>query len=150
MHSKGRRGISKGCITIDRATDFHVLRHLLTASKKRFDPENNGSSLTGKVVRQMSRLRNAVLLVIWLVVATHIYGLVWSRYPDYFPEYPESVGRFIDWLTRDYQPRGIESLTTYYYLILLVPAGGRPDGTWPVPPAQAPPTRETALIDPAV
>lgn len=69
----------------------------------------------------MSRLHNAVLLVIWLVVATHIYGLVWSRYPDYFPEYPESVGRFIDWLTRDYQPRGIESLTTYYYLILSFP-----------------------------
>jgi hypothetical protein len=31
------------------------------------------------------------------------------------------VGRFIDWLTRDYQPRGIESLTTYYYLILSFP-----------------------------
>jgi len=67
------------------------------------------------------RLRNCLLLVIWLIVATHIYGLVWSRYPDYFPEYPESVGHFIDWLTRDYQSRGIESLTTYHYLILSLP-----------------------------
>jgi hypothetical protein len=49
LHPKGRRGISKGCITIDRANDFHVLRHLLTASKKRLIPRTTLLAY-GKVV----------------------------------------------------------------------------------------------------
>lgn len=34
LHPKVGRGISRGCITINRPTDFHVIRHLLRASKK--------------------------------------------------------------------------------------------------------------------
>lgn len=66
----------------------------------------------------MKRLMKAATVVVWLVVTTHLYAIVWSFYPDYFPEYPEWVGLSIDRMTRGYQPNGIESLTTYYYLIL--------------------------------
>lgn len=66
----------------------------------------------------MNRLAKVVLITVWLIVATHLYAIVWRFHPDYFPEYPEWVGLSIDRMTRGYQPNGIESLTTYYYLIL--------------------------------
>lgn len=49
LHPKGERGISEGCITVDRPTDFHVIQSLLRRSKK--SPIPNSSILAyGKVV----------------------------------------------------------------------------------------------------
>ncbi|WP_454763220.1 DUF2778 domain-containing protein [Cupriavidus campinensis] len=49
LHPKGRLGESKGCIAIDRPTDFHVLYHLLKASGKFAIPKTNLQAY-GKVV----------------------------------------------------------------------------------------------------
>jgi len=66
----------------------------------------------------MKWLANAVLLTIWLVFATFLYAMAWSHYPDLFPDYPEWVADVIGQLTTDPQMDDVESLATYYYLIL--------------------------------
>ena len=59
------------------------------------------------------------LLVIWLVVATVLYAMVWTRHLDYFPQYPEWVGMTIEKITRPFvSPDDSESLTTIYILIV--------------------------------
>ncbi|MNN80631.1 hypothetical protein D3C81_1973820 [compost metagenome] len=66
----------------------------------------------------MKWLANALLLAIWLVIATFLYAMAWSHYPDVFPDYPEWVADVIGRLTTDPQMDDVESLATNYYLIL--------------------------------
>ena len=59
-----------------------------------------------------------LFLLIWLVIATHIYAYAWSTHLDFFPELPESVGRWIADLTGTAETDDIEMLTLYYILIV--------------------------------
>ena len=40
------------------------------------------------------------MIVAWLVVATVLYAMIWTRYLEYFAQYPEWVGLAIEKITR--------------------------------------------------
>jgi hypothetical protein len=66
----------------------------------------------------MTRLRKAILLVLWLAVATHLYAYLWSTHLDSFPQLPEYVGRWIAKLTGMTDSEDVEQLTLYYVLTI--------------------------------
>jgi hypothetical protein len=66
----------------------------------------------------MSRTRKAILLLVWLIVATHAYAYIWSTHLDLFPQLPERLGRWIADLTGTAGSEDIEQLTLYYILIV--------------------------------
>lgn len=66
----------------------------------------------------MKRLIQAAALLAWLCVATYLYAVAWSRYPAFFPHYPEWVADAIGRWTTDPRIDDVESLATNYYLIL--------------------------------
>lgn len=66
----------------------------------------------------MSRTRKFLLLIIWLVIATHVYAYVWSTHLDAFPQLPDSVGRWVAQLTGTADSEDIEALTLYYIFIV--------------------------------
>ncbi len=66
----------------------------------------------------MSRMRKAVLILVWLIVATHVYAYIWSTHLDLFPQLPEELGRWIAYLTGTANSDDIEQLTLYYIFIV--------------------------------
>jgi hypothetical protein len=64
--------------------------------------------------RSARRLFLCVALPAWLCLATIGYGLLWSRYPEYFPTYPHWVEHLID-LTTD----GTMDDFVFKYILLL-------------------------------
>ncbi|WP_454763219.1 hypothetical protein [Cupriavidus campinensis] len=66
----------------------------------------------------MKWLGKAILMAVWLIVATHLYAIAWSFYPDYFPDYPERAADVIIWLCAQMHVYDIESVTNAYYLVL--------------------------------
>lgn len=66
----------------------------------------------------MSRARKLLFVFLWLVVATHIYALIWSNHLDSFPQLPEKLGLWIADLTGTANSEDIEQLTVYYMLIV--------------------------------
>ncbi|MDE8603832.1 hypothetical protein M3I01_013085 [Marinomonas sp. RSW2] len=61
-------------------------------------------------------MKKVSLFLVWIVCATLLYAFFWSRNLDYFPEFPEWVGR----LVREMLPAdtAVEDITVYYLLIL--------------------------------
>jgi len=66
----------------------------------------------------MSRRRKAILLLVWLIVATHAYAYLWSTHLDFFPQFPEKTGKWIADLTGTADSEDIEQLTLYYILTI--------------------------------
>jgi hypothetical protein len=62
----------------------------------------------------MSRTKKILLILVWLIVATHAYAYIWSNHLDYFPELPEGLSRWIANLTETADSDDIEQLTLYY------------------------------------
>lgn len=66
----------------------------------------------------MSCTKKTILLLLWLVVATHAYAYIWSTHLDLFPQLPEKLGRWIAELTGTAESEDIEQLTLYYIFIV--------------------------------
>ncbi|MDM0081501.1 hypothetical protein QTI17_12910 [Variovorax sp. J31P179] len=67
----------------------------------------------------MNRAKKAVLLGLWLVVATLAYAKVWYLYSEYFPEYPEWVGVCIAHLKDLINSEDDPELTHSLYIFIL-------------------------------
>lgn len=74
LHPKVGRGISKGCITIDKQSDFNKIRTILKSVKKHAIPN---SALLAYAIgsREMSGTRKFIFLLVWLVIGTHLYAV---------------------------------------------------------------------------
>jgi len=66
----------------------------------------------------MTRPKKAVLLLLWLAVATHVYAYIWSNHLDLFPQLPERLGRWIAQLTGTAETEDTEQLALYYIFIV--------------------------------
>lgn len=66
----------------------------------------------------MRRAKKIVLLLFWLVIATHVYAYLWSTHLDLFPQLPEALGKWIAQLTGTAESEDIERITLYYILIV--------------------------------
>ena len=66
----------------------------------------------------MNRTRKAIILFVWLILATHAYAYIWSTNLDFFPQLPEIIGRWVADLTGTADSEDIEQLTLYYILIV--------------------------------
>lgn len=66
----------------------------------------------------MKRPRKAILLLAWLILATHAYAYIWSTNLDFFPQLPEKIGIWVADLTGTADSEDIEKLTLYYILIV--------------------------------
>ena len=66
----------------------------------------------------MKRLLKSVLIVLWLLFATHLYAYVWSENLDLFPQLPEEFGVWISYLTGMRNSEDVERLTLYYMLVV--------------------------------
>jgi len=66
----------------------------------------------------MSRTTKTMLLIVWLIIATHVYAYVWSNHLDVFPQLPEEFGIWIAKLTGTANTENIEQLTLYYIFII--------------------------------
>ncbi|MDR3214201.1 MAG: hypothetical protein LBT71_09850 [Azoarcus sp.] len=56
------------------------------------------------------KLRNLLLLVAWLCFATLMYGAVWARNVDLFPDYPEWLRALIISLTSSLSPEATDDI----------------------------------------
>lgn len=66
----------------------------------------------------MTSILKAGAFIIWLIVATPLFAIIWSRNLDYFPDLPEWVGIFIAQITGLADKDDTETLTVYYMLIV--------------------------------
>ena len=64
----------------------------------------------------MSRTRKAAFLLVWFVIATHLYAYLWTTHLDYFPQPPEEFGMWAIRITGA-NNEDIEQLTLYYIFI---------------------------------
>ncbi len=66
----------------------------------------------------MSRTKKTAILLLWLVVATHVYAYIWSTHLDLFLQLPEKLGRWIAKTTGTAESENVEQLALYYIFIV--------------------------------
>ena len=62
----------------------------------------------------LGRIAKALLLLVWLLIASFVYGAIWNRNVDLFPPYPQFLYESLSYFSYSLLPDGYKKLFIEY------------------------------------